>query len=538
MYSNFLPSLLFAMLLALSTLPYVLAQLILVVTWVVFLNLELLSAPFLLGPFFQLIQGLLLLGFVFQGRLIDQAVVKSISQRHFAGLVRRGLGIITVALCVAPVVRAVPLEYLGWGGVFVFYWTHFRAAGRVKKGQSCIPRRASVTNALLLATSTIAGIVFLEIAVRTLLPISVPQPSLQSYHSEAWWMLTPNAKSDIRFWQHTGSTTERPFSTFNVKISRQGFREREIGPKQEVESRVLLIGDSFTFGFGVEFEDTIGYQLEELLSGISLPNRVTVMNGGVEGYGPWQERILLNERGFALEPDIVVLQVFPTNDIDNTLGRVGKKLRRFDTAWQQELENRRRWGTGPVKLHVLLNRYSALYNAIGNGTGSAAPLIDFLESTRFYPPPKLDQIISKDPLYWLEAERKEWYPELLEGQRLMEQDILAIRDDCQKRGIDFYVYTMPDRDTVCDAFWANCMKLSKEPDSYERGKSTRIMREFYEREQLPAIDVPSAVRNAEDPCALYLVNDGHLNPDGTRIVATALAEGLKDPRILHKKTLP
>ncbi|MCC6152119.1 MAG: SGNH/GDSL hydrolase family protein [Candidatus Hydrogenedentes bacterium] len=341
-------------------------------------------------------------------------------------------------------------------------------------------------------------------------------------------MLTPNAESNIRFWEHAPGTSDHLFSTFNVKISSQGLRDREVGPKRKNETRILLLGDSFTYGFGVEFDNTIGQHLEDLLNRGDWSNHVTVINGGVEGYGPWQERILLNERGFALEPDIVLLQIFPTNDIDNTLGKIDKKLRRFDNLWQQELENRRRWATWPVRLHEWLRKYSALYTAIGKATGNAAPLIAFLECTRFYPAPKPSQMISKDPLYWLEAERKEWYPELVEGQSLMEQDLLTIRDDCEKKDIQFWAYTMPDRDTVCDKFWANCMKMSQDPNSYERGKSARVMDSFYTHEHISFIDVPAAIRESEDPCGLYFINDGHLNPTGTAVVAEALALGLKD----------
>ncbi len=48
--------------------------------------------------------------------------------------------------------------------------------------------------------------------------------------------------------------------------------------------------------------------------------RVEVVNLAVGGWGTAQELLVLQRRGLALEPDVVVLQVFPTNDLcNNTL---------------------------------------------------------------------------------------------------------------------------------------------------------------------------------------------------------------------------
>ena len=46
----------------------------------------------------------------------------------------------------------------------------------------------------------------------------------------------------------------------------QGLRDRDYGPKLPDEYRVLLIGDSFTFGHGLETEETISRQLEDYLA--------------------------------------------------------------------------------------------------------------------------------------------------------------------------------------------------------------------------------------------------------------------------------
>ncbi len=78
--------------------------------------------------------------------------------------------------------------------------------------------------------------------------------------------------------------------------------------------RILLVGDSYTFGAGMPEEDTIAAQLEEVL-GASLPRAVEVLNFGVPGVN-LEETFEQYER-FASrwEHDIVLYLLF-RNDLD------------------------------------------------------------------------------------------------------------------------------------------------------------------------------------------------------------------------------
>jgi len=78
--------------------------------------------------------------------------------------------------------------------------------------------------------------------------------------------------------------------------------------------RVILLGDSVTFGTGVEDSETFAAGLGRKASGWE------VVNLGVSGYGTDQELLLLEREGFALRPDAVVLNVCVGNDaLDNAL---------------------------------------------------------------------------------------------------------------------------------------------------------------------------------------------------------------------------
>ena len=85
-----------------------------------------------------------------------------------------------------------------------------------------------------------------------------------------------------------------------------GYRNPEIGPKKG--KRLLFLGDSITFGQGVNEEWTFVRLLENLARAQG-ENWETV-NGAVEGLGTNGELAVLNETGLALQPDIVVLDFY------------------------------------------------------------------------------------------------------------------------------------------------------------------------------------------------------------------------------------
>jgi len=102
-----------------------------------------------------------------------------------------------------------------------------------------------------------------------------------------------------------------PGSTGSVAGARStvnsfGCRDREYQiPKPRGVVRIVGIGDSLTFGQGVEEEDTFLARLERDLTAMGL--RVEVINCGVFGYNVNEEARRFQEVAELLEPDIVLI---------------------------------------------------------------------------------------------------------------------------------------------------------------------------------------------------------------------------------------
>ena len=91
-----------------------------------------------------------------------------------------------------------------------------------------------------------------------------------------------------------------------IRINSLGQRQREIDLEKGTWERVLVIGDSFTFGWGVEEPLSYPRLVEAGLDGVT-PRRVEVVNAGFAGgFYPDAFFVYLKERGLALDPDLVV----------------------------------------------------------------------------------------------------------------------------------------------------------------------------------------------------------------------------------------
>ena len=100
----------------------------------------------------------------------------------------------------------------------------------------------------------------------------------------------------------------------DVKTNSEGFRDDEYTKARNSKTRIIFLGDSLTFGWGVEKEETFESLLESHLSR-NIPTEIINFCHG--NYNTDQEVNLFAEKGLQYKPDKVVLFYF-INDAEPT----------------------------------------------------------------------------------------------------------------------------------------------------------------------------------------------------------------------------
>ena len=194
-------------------------------------------------------------------------------------------------------------------------------------------------NALLTVVSILVVLLVCEIGLRvggykvvTFYPVS----AFHQFEAELGWIQTPN---------HDGLFQGREF-TVNIKTNSHGFRDDEYPFTKPVGSkRVVVLGDSFTWGWGVEHEEIFCEVAERKLEGTEF------LNLGQSSYGTTQEYLLLKKLGMQFSPDFTVLAFFPNDIMDNfgqnpkrpTFMGTSKNQAFFVRARKPRAENRSVW---------------------------------------------------------------------------------------------------------------------------------------------------------------------------------------------------
>jgi lysophospholipase L1-like esterase len=111
-----------------------------------------------------------------------------------------------------------------------------------------------------------------------------------------------------------------------LRTNRLGFRDSksEVAPKVSSEFRIIVLGDSFTVSAGVDFNRIYTSLVESGLRS-RFPD-VRVLNLAVGGYNIIQYRLVLEEVGRRLKPDLIVVGVFPFNDLSNDTYRANQLM--------------------------------------------------------------------------------------------------------------------------------------------------------------------------------------------------------------------
>jgi lysophospholipase L1-like esterase len=118
-----------------------------------------------------------------------------------------------------------------------------------------------------------------------------------------------------------------------VRINRHGLRGREIDYAKPPDTRrVLMLGDSLTFGWGVAEAEVTSLVVERSLNDKRPDPRWAVINSGVGNYNTRLEVHYLVKEGLRYAPDVVVLNYF-INDAETDPRYAGNFVNMHSAAW-------------------------------------------------------------------------------------------------------------------------------------------------------------------------------------------------------------
>jgi hypothetical protein len=162
-----------------------------------------------------------------------------------------------------------------------------------------------IANALLALVACALTVLAFEGAARVFLPEWAPPAGdrdFWAYDALLGWRHRPN---------QSGMHVHRDFAV-RVSINRKGLRDSEY-PYERVpgKRRMLLLGDSFAWGYGVPQDRSLGELVEARRPDWE------IINAGVSGYGTDQQLLWLQHEGHRYRPDVILLLLHPNDFLDN-----------------------------------------------------------------------------------------------------------------------------------------------------------------------------------------------------------------------------
>ncbi len=355
----------------------------------------------------------------------------------------------------------------------------------------------------ILVSSVLLTLMIGELVLRTFFPqrtlSELKKVQLACYQSSSYlaYEFRPNCRGGLS----TGGVQS------SIHINSLGFRGGEVEEKKS--KRIFLVGDSYIFGYGVDENQTAASKLEQQL-------HVEVVNGGMWGIGPDSEYLLTSRVGLPLKPDIIIVSIFPENDLRDIAESVWKES---DTGELSSLSNDKFVDQeGFLRRHAVSQRY---YIPILRDSHVAALLIDGLERAYSVVITKLK--ISSQPAEGLGndggADRRCLFEDQCEGRWGSAKENAAKVIQWFKRlstenNIPLIMLIVPSKGQV---------------DGQEPVET--IFHTMVKEEKIPFVDLTETFRTSPLSTDQLFLTDGHWSPLGNELAASGIAQFLKESGI-------
>jgi lysophospholipase L1-like esterase len=318
------------------------------------------------------------------------------------------------------------------------------------------------------------------------------------------------------------------------RTNSMGFRDRErILARTSSAPRVLALGDSFTWGAGVSYDDTFVTLVERGLQRYS--PEAEVVNLGLVGYQPEEYLSLLRAHGLGYQPDLVLVNFYVGNDfmpVEGALMTVAGQRHRVHVNgnWFHDHVSWDHWylshnlayaslfGRAWIR-HAMGQSDLGLWNsALGNHNDHGKPA-PFPGWSRQY----LRSILGTGDLYLAQdtdAFRARW-----DETRVILEKLDAV---LRERGIPWILIILPAEIQVDQKLQRLYLEMLKEvPEQYDFDKPQHLLRDWSRRRGVRLIDLAPQFRADVGNHRLYITNDCHWNENGHALAASAILHELR-----------
>ena len=277
--------------------------------------------------------------------------------------------------------------------------------------------------------------------------------------------------------------------------------------------RVVVMGDSQAWGYGVGDEDTIPAQLARLLEAEG-GARWEVLNLGVGGYGTDQAFLKYLVQGARYSPDVVVLTVFKNDPVENARTLA--------------------WGVEKPRFYLEDGRL-----CLGNVPPARAPgwpnnrLLADREPSLRIPGTDLDLARSATARFFM---RREWLPSLLarddSGLAVVREHVGCIRnrEAYEGDGMEILERLVAELARLTSRQGARLVLLfvprSKEVEDPAMAAYYDAAAAAFRAQAIPFVDLRRRLAAPAGGLPPFLPNDPHLSPAGSAIAAEALRDCL------------
>jgi lysophospholipase L1-like esterase len=346
------------------------------------------------------------------------------------------------------------------------------------------------------------------------------------------WLLRPGTfktKAPNRFRKHT------------IHINVLGLRNRELDTSGTGGAeRIVILGDSFTYGKAIGEERLFSRRIERSLNGGARPERYEVVNAGVPGYGSAQEMLLMRRlarEGVRGELYLVVMFV---NDILDNLCLTYSDL--ADNPAQPC------FGLGPDGSLVLEHPPEMRFAEESEDFVEAAPSLDRMKigpvlrlriESFLQTRPSLIRALARIGLSVkfpaMPGVLNAWYREEIveRGTPLLRALLTEMRDEARRQNGTLLVTLIPSQIQVYPETYGpllartfpDCAPVRRWLADGERPQ--RATASLCAELGIPFLDLLPALRRHAGR-VLYIPREGHLSEEGHSIVAENLVSFLED----------